>query len=61
MLANESLAEYAVDALVLHASDAALLAIDTLAIRYRTKFKTSANGRRKLLQKSPNRGFQGTR
>lgn len=32
-------AEYAIDALALQASDAALLAIDAFTIRYRTKFK----------------------
>jgi hypothetical protein len=37
--ARGKLAEYAVQALALLASDAALLAVDGLAIRYRTKFK----------------------
>ena len=37
--ARGKLAEYAVQALALQASDAALLAVDALAIRYRTKFK----------------------
>ncbi len=37
--ARGKLAEYAVQALALLASDAALLAVDAMAIRYRTKFK----------------------
>ncbi|MDQ3623285.1 MAG: DUF4132 domain-containing protein, partial [Verrucomicrobiota bacterium] len=37
------LAEYGVQALALQASDAALLAVDALAIRYRTKFKNIGN------------------